>query len=145
MAQCYFLEGSIRWVDAYILLYSVADCCRLNDRCRLKFLRSRKLSLAASTEAALSINPVALVGNQNDRSLDRMVPLKEGVNCAQVRVGVQVRQRMSGKLILAASPEAALSINPVALVGSLDRMVPLQEGVNCAQVRVRVQVRQRMR
>ncbi|KAL8607386.1 hypothetical protein ACOMHN_024411 [Nucella lapillus] len=94
MAQCYFLEGSIRWADAYILLYSVADRCRLNECLRLKFLRSRKLILAASPEAALSINPVALVGNQNDRSLDRMVPLQEGVNCAQVRVGVQVRQRM---------------------------------------------------
>ncbi|XP_076466874.1 ras-related and estrogen-regulated growth inhibitor-like [Babylonia areolata] len=81
------IEESIRWADAYILLYSVADRCSLNECLRLKVLinaygkRSRKLSLA-SPEAALSINPVALVGNQNDRSLDRMVPLQEGVSCA---------------------------------------------------------------
>ena len=81
------VEESIRWADAYILLYSVADRCSLNECLRLKFLinaygkRNRKLSVA-SPEGALSNNPVALVGNQNDRSLDRMVPLQEGVACA---------------------------------------------------------------
>ena len=81
------MEDSIRWADAYILLYSVADRCSLNECLRLKFLinaygkRNRKLSVA-SPEGALSSNPVALVGNQNDRSLDRMVPLQEGVACA---------------------------------------------------------------
>lgn len=78
------VEESIRWADAYILLYSVADRCSLNECLRLKFLinaygkRNRKLSVA-SPEGALSNNPVALVGNQNDRSPDRMVPLQEGV------------------------------------------------------------------
>nr|KAG5705061.1 hypothetical protein BaRGS_018791 [Batillaria attramentaria] len=81
------VEENIRWADAYILLYSVADRCSLNECLRLKFLinaygkRNRKLSVT-SPEVALSNNPVALVGNQNDRNLDRMVPLQEGVACA---------------------------------------------------------------
>ncbi|KAK7089888.1 hypothetical protein V1264_024432 [Littorina saxatilis] len=81
------VEESIRWADAYILLYSVADRCSLNECLRLKFLvnaygkRNRKYSVA-SPEGALSSNPVALVGNQNDRNLDRMVPLPEGVASA---------------------------------------------------------------
>ncbi|PVD28606.1 hypothetical protein C0Q70_11199 [Pomacea canaliculata] len=59
------------------------DRCSLNECLRLKFLinsygkRNRKLSVALP-ETALSSNPVALVGNQNDRSLDRMIPMTEG-------------------------------------------------------------------
>lgn len=80
------VEENIRWADAYILLYSVTDRCSLNECLRLKFLinsygkRNRKLSVALP-ETALSSNPVALVGNQNDRSLDRMIPMTEGVAC----------------------------------------------------------------
>ncbi|XP_041353933.1 ras-related and estrogen-regulated growth inhibitor-like [Gigantopelta aegis] len=76
------LEENIKWADAYILMYSVADQCSLNECSRLKFLincysKPHRKSTLTPTDLATRA-PVFLVGNQNDRCQDRMVSRKAG-------------------------------------------------------------------
>lgn len=76
------LEISIRWADAYILVYSVTDKCSFDECNRLRFLlnynkRRRKLVTNNNRDSFLEV-PVILVGNKNDQNNERMVSLDEG-------------------------------------------------------------------
>ncbi|XP_046339944.1 ras-related and estrogen-regulated growth inhibitor-like [Haliotis cracherodii] len=78
-------EDNIRWADAYILLYSIADRCSFNECSRLRFLinsyakrHHRKSTSLPFPEVTCSSAPVILIGNQADRCHDRMISTEEG-------------------------------------------------------------------
>ncbi|XP_050394890.1 ras-related and estrogen-regulated growth inhibitor-like [Patella vulgata] len=80
------MEENIRWADAFILMYSVTDTCSFNECCRLKFLinsyckkrRPLRMTSDPSSKVTIATAPVILVGNQIDKTRDRMVTFDEG-------------------------------------------------------------------
>ncbi|XP_041351233.1 ras-related and estrogen-regulated growth inhibitor-like [Gigantopelta aegis] len=75
------LEDSIKWADAFVLLYSVADRCSFIECHRIKFIITNTKPGYLSSHHSSSA-PVFLVGNQSDRIWDRMVTAKEGQSAA---------------------------------------------------------------
>lgn len=73
------LETNIKWADAFILVYSVTDRCSFNECSRLKVVinsyTKRPKNNGGNGSPCL---PVVLVGNQIDRTRDRMVSTAEG-------------------------------------------------------------------
>ncbi|XP_062552464.1 ras-related and estrogen-regulated growth inhibitor isoform X2 [Armigeres subalbatus] len=80
-ADCMTLEANIRWAEAFILMYSVADKCSFDECNRLKFLinyNKRRRRLGSYSKDTLLDVPVILVGNKIDQIGDRMVSTEEG-------------------------------------------------------------------
>ncbi|XP_055645052.1 ras-related and estrogen-regulated growth inhibitor isoform X2 [Toxorhynchites rutilus septentrionalis] len=79
--DCMTLEANIRWAEAFILMYSVADKCSFDECNRLKFLinyNKRRRRLGSYNKDSLLDVPVILVGNKIDQIGDRMVSTEEG-------------------------------------------------------------------
>ncbi|XP_058815516.1 ras-related and estrogen-regulated growth inhibitor isoform X2 [Topomyia yanbarensis] len=79
--DCMTLEANIRWAEAFILMYSVADKCSFDECNRLKFLinyNKRRRRLGSYSKDPLLDVPVILVGNKIDQIGDRMVSTEEG-------------------------------------------------------------------
>ncbi|XP_035775810.1 uncharacterized protein LOC118457915 isoform X2 [Anopheles albimanus] len=80
-ADCLTLEANIRWAEAFILMYSVADKCSFDECNRLKFLinyNKRRRRLGSYNKDTLLDVPVILVGNKIDQTGDRMVSTEDG-------------------------------------------------------------------
>ena len=79
----------MRWADAFIIIYSIADRCSFDEVMRLKFLCSRATSKRSHDAAVL------IVGNKSDLKYDRIVEYEEGeelarsLNCAFMEVSVR--------------------------------------------------------
>ena len=73
------LEANIKWADAFILVYSVTDRCSFNECSRLKVVINSYSKRTKNSGTSISpCLPAVLVGNQNDRTRDRMVSTAEG-------------------------------------------------------------------
>lgn len=79
----------MRWADAFIIMYSIADRCSFDEVMRLKFLCSRATSKRSHEPAIL------IVGNKRDLEYDRIVEYDEGeelarsLGCAFLEVSVR--------------------------------------------------------
>ncbi|XP_030844515.1 ras-related and estrogen-regulated growth inhibitor [Strongylocentrotus purpuratus] len=82
-------EEKMRWADAFIIMYSIADRCSFDEVMRLKFLCSRATSKRSHEPAIL------IVGNKRDLEYDRIVEYDEGeelarsLGCAFLEVSVR--------------------------------------------------------
>ncbi|XP_072165556.1 ras-related and estrogen-regulated growth inhibitor-like [Diadema setosum] len=82
-------EEKMRWADAFIIVYSIADRCSFDEVMRLKFLCARATSKRSHDPAIL------IVGNKRDLEYDRIVETDEGeelarsLGCAFLEVSVR--------------------------------------------------------